>query len=44
MAMAKDVGKAIHRAIQTVGGETEDETKAHVDTLKKAKRYLRDVY
>jgi sulfite reductase alpha subunit-like flavoprotein len=42
--MAKDVDKAIHKAIETAAGKSEDEAKAYVDALKKAKRYLRDVY
>ncbi|TVP78551.1 MAG: sulfite reductase subunit alpha, partial [Puniceicoccaceae bacterium] len=42
--MAKDVDKAIHRAIEIGGDKSEDEAKAYVEALKKAKRYLRDVY
>lgn len=42
--MAKDVDAAIHKAVEIVGGESEDEAKAYVAALKKGKRYLRDVY
>ncbi|MGJ8652556.1 MAG: diflavin oxidoreductase [Opitutaceae bacterium] len=42
--MAKDVDAAIHKAVEIAGGKTEDEAKAYVEALKKAKRYLRDVY
>ncbi len=42
--MAKDVDKAIHKAVASAGDKTEDEAKAYVESLKKAKRYLRDVY
>lgn len=42
--MAKDVDVAIHKAVEIAGGKTEDEAKAYVEALKKAKRYLRDVY
>ncbi|MDP4611444.1 MAG: sulfite reductase subunit alpha, partial [Opitutales bacterium] len=42
--MAKDVDAAIHKAIEIAGGKTEDEAKAYVEAIKKAKRYLRDVY
>lgn len=42
--MAKDVDAAIHKVVETAGGKTEDEAKAYVEALKKAKRYLRDVY
>ncbi|MBL6828577.1 MAG: flavodoxin domain-containing protein [Puniceicoccaceae bacterium] len=42
--MAKDVDAAIHKAVEIAGGKTEDEAKAYVELLKKAKRYLRDVY
>lgn len=42
--MAKDVDAAIHKAIETAGGQTEEEAKAYVEALKKEKRYLRDVY
>lgn len=42
--MAKDVDAAIHKAVEVAGGKTEDEAKAYVEALKKAKRYLRDVY
>ncbi len=42
--MAKDVDKAIHKVVETAGGLSEEEAVAYVDALKKAKRYLRDVY
>ena len=42
--MAKDVDLAIHKVIERIGGKTQEEAKAYVDALKKAKRYLRDVY
>lgn len=42
--MAKDVDKAIHKVVEVAGGQSEEEARAYVDALKKAKRYLRDVY
>ncbi|MGJ3241811.1 MAG: diflavin oxidoreductase [Opitutales bacterium] len=42
--MARDVDAAIHEVVKNAGGQTDDEAKAYVDALKKAKRYLRDVY
>lgn len=42
--MAKDVDAAIHKAVEIAGSKSEDEAKAYVEGLKKAKRYLRDVY
>jgi len=42
--MAKDVDTAIHEVVKQAGGKSDDEAKAYVDALKKAKRYLRDVY
>ena len=42
--MAKDVDAALHKVIETAGGKSEEEAKAYVDAMKKAKRYLRDVY
>lgn len=42
--MAKDVDAAIHKAVEIAGGRTEDEAIAYVEAIKKAKRYLRDVY
>lgn len=42
--MAKDVDKAIHQAVEIASNKSEDEAKAYVEALKKAKRYLRDVY
>lgn len=42
--MAKDVDAAIHKAVEVAGNKSGDEAKAYVEGLKKAKRYLRDVY
>jgi len=42
--MAKDVDVALHQAIQTAGGKTEEEAKEYVAKLKTEKRYRRDVY
>ncbi len=42
--MAKDVDKALHDIIATQGGLDEAGAKAYVNALKKAKRYVRDVY
>ncbi len=42
--MAKDVDKAIHKAVELAGGKSEEDAKAYVEALKKEKRYLRDVY
>ena len=42
--MAKDVDAAIHKVVEVAGGKSVDEAKEYVETLKKAKRYLRDVY
>jgi sulfite reductase (NADPH) flavoprotein alpha-component len=42
--MAKDVDAAIHKAVEIAAGKTADEAKDYVETLKKEKRYLRDVY
>ncbi|MGJ8640425.1 MAG: diflavin oxidoreductase [Opitutaceae bacterium] len=42
--MAKDVDVAIHKAVEIAGGKTEAEAVEYVEALKKAKRYLRDVY
>ncbi len=42
--MAKDVDAAIHKAVEIAGKKSADEAKAYVEALKKAKRYLRDVY
>ena len=42
--MAKDVDAAIHKAVEIAGGKSAEEAKAYVEALKKAKRYLRDVY
>ena len=42
--MAKDVDAAIHTVVETAGGKSPEEAKTYVEQLKKAKRYLRDVY
>lgn len=42
--MAKDVDAAIHKVVEIAGDKSEEEAKAYVDSIKKAKRYLRDVY
>lgn len=42
--MAKDVDAAIHKVVELSAGKTEEEAKAYVESLKKEKRYLRDVY
>lgn len=42
--MAKDVDAALHEVIRTAGGKTEEEAAAWVAEMKKAKRYVRDVY
>lgn len=42
--MAKDVDDALHKIIETVGGESPDDAKAYVAKLKANKRYQRDVY
>lgn len=42
--MAKDVDSALHEVIREHGGKSEDDAKAYVAELKKAKRYARDVY
>ncbi len=42
--MAKDVDRALHRAIETQGGLSEDAAKEYVKQLKTDKRYQRDVY
>jgi sulfite reductase (NADPH) flavoprotein alpha-component len=42
--MAKDVDAAMHEIIRVHGGRSDEEAKAYVAELKKAKRYARDVY
>lgn len=42
--MAKDVDAALHKAFETVKGWSAEDAEAHVASLKKEKRYLRDVY
>jgi len=42
--MAKDVDVALHDIIRTAGGKSEEEAAACVADMKKAKRYVRDVY
>jgi sulfite reductase (NADPH) flavoprotein alpha-component len=42
--MAKDVDTALHKIIETEGGRTPEQASEYVETLKKQKRYKRDVY
>ena len=42
--MAKDVDKALFEVIKHQGSFTDDQTTDYVNSLKKEKRYLRDVY
>ncbi len=42
--MAKDVDKALHEIIMEHGGKTETQSVEYVNSMKKDKRYLRDVY
>jgi sulfite reductase (NADPH) flavoprotein alpha-component len=42
--MAKDVDKALHDVIAKHGGLSEEDAAAYVSSMKKDKRYLRDVY
>ncbi|MCL4104611.1 UNVERIFIED_CONTAM: hypothetical protein GTU68_004565 [Idotea baltica] len=42
--MAKDVDQALHQSISEHGKMTTDEAAAYVSTMKKSKRYQRDVY
>jgi len=42
--MAKDVDQALHQIVQKHGGMSEKETREYVKSLRKEKRYLRDVY
>ena len=42
--MAKDVDQALHEVVATHGGLSTEQAADYVNTLKKEKRYLRDVY
>jgi sulfite reductase (NADPH) flavoprotein alpha-component len=42
--MAADVDRELHHIVQSIGGRTEDQAKEYVETMKKTKRYKRDVY
>jgi sulfite reductase (NADPH) flavoprotein alpha-component len=42
--MAADVDLELHRIVETIGGKTPDQAKEYVETLRKTKRYKRDVY
>ncbi len=42
--MAKDVDKALHNIVMEHGGRTEEQAVEYINTMKKEKRYLRDVY
>ena len=42
--MAKDVDAALHTIVEKAGGKTSEAAAEYVETLKKAKRYKRDVY
>jgi len=42
--MAKDVDKALHQVIEMAGAKSPEEAAIYVDELKKARRYLKDVY
>ena len=42
--MAKDVDAALHKVIETHGGVDADGAIDYVNTLKREKRYVRDVY
>ena len=42
--MAADVDRELHAIVQTCGGRTPDEAHEYVETLKREKRYKRDVY
>jgi len=44
MYMAKDVEKALHSIIEMHGKMSPEEAIQYVATLKKQKRYVRDVY
>ncbi len=42
--MAKDVDVALHRIVETQGGKSPEGAAEYVETLRKGKRYKRDVY
>jgi sulfite reductase (NADPH) flavoprotein alpha-component len=42
--MAADVDREIHQIAESQGGRTPDQAREYVETLKKTKRYKRDVY
>lgn len=42
--MAKDVEKTLHHIIQTQGGLSSEEATTYLETMKKEKRYRKDVY
>jgi sulfite reductase (NADPH) flavoprotein alpha-component len=42
--MAADVERELHHIVETEGGRTPDQAKEYVESLRKTKRYKRDVY
>jgi sulfite reductase (NADPH) flavoprotein alpha-component len=42
--MAKDVDTALHQIVEQVGSKSPEQAKEYVDSLKKEKRYRKDVY
>jgi sulfite reductase (NADPH) flavoprotein alpha-component len=42
--MAKDVDTALHQIVEQAGSKSTEQAKEYVDTLKKEKRYRKDVY
>jgi sulfite reductase (NADPH) flavoprotein alpha-component len=42
--MAADVDRELHQTAETQGGLSPDQAKEYVETLKKTRRYKRDVY
>lgn len=44
LRMAKDVDAALHTIVEKEGGKTPEQTAEYIETLKKEKRYKRDVY
>jgi len=42
--MAKDVDKALHDVVSEHGGLSREDATEYVNTLKREKRYVRDVY
>ena len=42
--MAADVDRELHAIVETEGGRTADQAKEYVETMRKQKRYKRDVY